>query len=91
MKLGDIPVDVQRARFDLIIADSWVTRAEETVGDPEAAQPLLAKAEASYATILQLLPGLQRADERDEIRAGLNHFRVRLDAVGRKLEGQFVR
>ena len=84
MNLRDVQADMQHVRYDFLIADSFATRAEAelALGNPDAAQRVLEKAEAGYATIQRLFPTLQNADERKEIQAKLNQLRERLDALG---------
>ena len=76
--------DTQRARYDFLIADSFATRAEAelALGDADAAQRVLERAEAGYATIRRCFPTLENADERKEVQAKLNQLRERLDALG---------
>jgi hypothetical protein len=78
---------MQRVRYDFLIADSFATQAEAhlAAGDLDAAKIGLKRAEGGYATIWRFYPKLENADERNEIEARLNQFRVRLDALDRKL------
>jgi hypothetical protein len=53
VNLRDVQADTQHARYDFLIADSFATRAEAglALGNPDAAQRVLERAEAAYATI----------------------------------------
>jgi hypothetical protein len=78
---------MQHVRYDFLIADSFATRAEAelALGNPDAAQRVLERAEAGYATIRRLAPMLDNADERKEIEAKLDELREKLDALGSKV------
>jgi hypothetical protein len=67
MSLRD--VDTQSARYDFLIADSFVTRAEFKLaaGELDAAKNLMGKAEARYAAVQRPFRTLENNDERNEI------------------------
>jgi len=90
--LRDVQAEMQRTRYTFLTTDlevcatcSKIVETELAAGKPDAAQRVLASAEAGYTTIRRLYSRLENADERKEIEEKLNQLRWRLDALDRKL------
>jgi hypothetical protein len=83
---------MQRTRYAFLSVDlelcatfSKIVETELAAGKPDAAQRVLASAEAGCSTIRRLFPRLENNDERKEIEEKLNQLRARLDTLERKL------
>ncbi len=63
-----------------------LVRTELTMGDREAAQRVLAKAEDGYATITRFLPEVENAEQQEEVRRKLNDLRTTLDGIQHELQ-----
>jgi hypothetical protein len=63
----------------ITFADLAIT--ELGIGDREAAQRVLQKAEIAYATIARIVQEVENADQKDEIVQRLVKLRARLDSI----------
>ena len=85
-KLSELHVETERNRIDFLQTDlalcstfADLVMTELRMGDQEAAQRVLAKAEERYATIAHLLGKIENTLHRNAIQEQLNDLRTRLD------------
>jgi hypothetical protein len=92
---SELHAESQKNRIDFLETDlalcntfARLVRTElQMMGDRDAAQLVLAKAEEGYATIARFLPGVEDAQHRKEIERRLNDLRTTLDIVKAEFHG----
>jgi len=80
-------VDFLRTDLALCFTFADLAQTELRLGDREAAQQVLAKAEHGYATVARFLPEVENVERRNEIERKWNDLRTALDSVHRQLQG----
>jgi hypothetical protein len=73
----------------ITFADLAIT--ELGIGDREAAQRVLQKAEIAYATIARIVQEVENADQKDEIVQNLVELRARLNSIHTVLHKGYCR
>ena len=85
-KLSDLHAATEKSRVDFLLTDLGLcstfvdlVKTEREMGDREAANRILKKAETAYATMARMLPDVENADQKHEFNQKLTKLRARLD------------
>ena len=79
-------MDFLQTDLALCFTFAGLFNTEVGLGDREAAQQVLAKAEEGYATISRFLPEVENAEHQQAIERKLNDLRTTLDGLHRQLQ-----
>ena len=90
---SELHAQAEQNRLNFLLTDlalcftfADLVRTELGLGDREAAQRVLAKAEDGYATIARFLPKVEDAEQQEEIKRKLNDLRTTLDGIQHELQ-----